>query len=170
MADYINHVVQVYKRESGTHVKTIGTAGTFGNKDGQFDSPRGVCCTADGLLYVADWGNHCVQVFRQDTHAYVRQFGSKGTGDGQFQYPFGVCLGSDGLVYVTDGNNHRVQVFRHDNGLFVAKLGGGAGQGAGVGQLNSPRGVCCSQGGVLYVAEALTSRIHAFPVIQRPRE
>ena len=54
-----------------------------------------------------------------------------------------MCLGSYGLVYVTDSSDHRVQVFRHDNGLFVAVLGGEvAGEGAGVGQLNEPRGIC----------------------------
>ena len=171
VVDFNHHVVQVYERETGTHVTTIGTSGTFGNGYGQFTNPAGVCCTADGLLYVADCDNHRVQVFRQDTHAYVRQFGSKGTGDGKFQYPAGVCLGSDGLVYVTDNGNHRVQVFRHDKGMFVAVLGGVvAGQGARVGQLNNPQGVCCSQDGVLYVAEFENNRIHAFPVVQEQQQ
>ena len=112
-----------------------------------------------------------MQVFRQDTLAYVRQFGSQGTEDGQFQCPAGVCLGSDGMVYVTDSSNHRVQVFRHDNGLFVAVLCGEvAGQGAGVGQLNEPRGICCSKDGVLYVADRDHHILHDVSVVQMQQQ
>ena len=129
-----------------------------------------MCCTADGLLYVADCYNHRVQVFRQDTHAYVRQFGSKGTKDGRFQNPIGVCLGSDGLVYVTDSNNHRIQVLQPDTGLFVAVIGEGAGLGAGVGHFNQPQGICCSEDGVLYVAEYGNDRVQAFSVVQQQQQ
>ena len=171
VANFYSHVVEVFERENGTHVNTIGLSGTHGSGNGLFYGPAGVCCTADGLLYVADYFNCRVQVFRQNTHAYVRQFGSHGTGDGQFRYPTGVCLGSDGLVYVTDQYNNRVQVFRHDNGMFVAVLGGGAaGHGARVRKLSKPKGICCSEDGVLYVADYGYDRIHAFPVVQQQQQ
>ena len=160
-------MAQLYERENGTHVITIGSSGTSGNnlQERTISLSAGVSCTADRSLHVADNNKHRVQVFRQDTHAFVGQFGSEVTGDGQFQYPIGVCLGSDGLVYVTDSFNHKVQVFRHDSGLFVAVLGGEV-AGAGVGQLNEPRGICCSKDGVLYVADTYNHRLHTSPLVQ----
>ena len=76
-------------------------------------------------------------------------------------------MGSDGMVYVTDENNHRVQVFRHDNGAFVRTFGT---SGAGVGQLDEPHGVCCSQDGVLYVTEWGNHRIQAFSLLQQQQQ
>jgi DNA-binding beta-propeller fold protein YncE len=79
-------------------------------------------------------------------------------------------MGSDGMVYVTDGFNHRVQVFRHDNGAFVRTFGT-EGDGVGqLGQLHLPQGVCCSQGGVLYVADYWNNRIQAFSLLQQQQQ
>ena len=34
-----------------------------GNKEGEFDSPFGICVDCDGFVYVCDYGNNRVQVF-----------------------------------------------------------------------------------------------------------
>lgn len=41
----------------------VGTVGSFGTGDGQFSEPRGVGIDASDNIYVADWGNHRIQVF-----------------------------------------------------------------------------------------------------------
>ena len=38
--------------------------GSEGSEDGQFDKPAGVALDGDGNVYVADWNNHRIQVFK----------------------------------------------------------------------------------------------------------
>ena len=63
-----------------------------------------------GRVYVADWGNHRIQVFDEDG-VFLWSWGCYGSDDAQFIHPKG--LASDGLgnVYVVDCDNHRIQKF-----------------------------------------------------------
>ena len=76
---------------------------------GIFDDPVGACMGSDGLIYVADAGNHRIQVFRHDDGSYVGKWGSKGKEVGQFKLPYGVCCSENGVLYVAD--LHRIQAF-----------------------------------------------------------
>ena len=63
-----------------------------------------------GYVYVADVGNHRIDVFRLDG-TFVTQWGGQGAAPGQFFRPTCVTLGQDGSIYVADKDNHRVQKF-----------------------------------------------------------
>ena len=82
--------------------------GSQGKGQGQFTNPYGIAVGPDGSVYVADYNNHRVQVFRSDG-SFVRVMGSQGTDPGQFSGPTGVCVGANGMVFVTDIGNQRVQ-------------------------------------------------------------
>jgi streptogramin lyase len=45
----------------------IWRIGGFGNGDGQFNAPGGVAVDSSGKIYVADLGNHRIQVFEADS-------------------------------------------------------------------------------------------------------
>ena len=85
--------------------------GTYGEEDGQFDSPWGLAIGGDGNVYVADWLNHRIQVFDLQGR-FLRKWGTVGEEDGQFSFPVGLAIGGDGNVYVADTENHRIQVFK----------------------------------------------------------
>ena len=59
--DYGNQRVQVFD-SAGAYRATIGVTGVAGSDNGHFRSPRRIAIYAN-RLYVADAGNHCVQVF-----------------------------------------------------------------------------------------------------------
>ena len=84
--------------------------GKQGTGNGEFKYPSFLSVGPDGSVYIADYSNHRVQVFRSDG-TFVRVWGSQGNGNGQFSNPYGIACGPDGSVYVADCNNHRVQVF-----------------------------------------------------------
>lgn len=66
------------------------------------------------MLYVCDYSNHRISVFRASDGTYVRCFG----GQPHLQTPVGIAFGLDGEIYVTQYEVHRVAVFHANEGTF----------------------------------------------------
>jgi DNA-binding beta-propeller fold protein YncE len=118
----------------------LGSFGSMGDEEGEFDSPEGVAIGRDGLIIVADYQNHRIQQFDAAGN-FVRMWGKgvNGGGDaetctagcsvglegdraGEFSNPAGVAVGPDGSIYVADSGNLRIQQFTAD-GQFVRAWG-----------------------------------------------
>ena len=94
--------------------------GCHGDKNGQFNHPKGLAFNSNKLLYVVDGYNHRVQVFPQDdTFAFL--FGSKGKNHGQFQRPVRIAIDPNDNVLVTDLYANCIQLFTH-NGQFIQTI------------------------------------------------
>jgi hypothetical protein len=105
VADAYSHRVQKFAGD-GTFITKWGT---FGNGNGEFNSPIGIAASA-GAVYVIESGNHRLQKFDHDG-GFVTQLGSYGSALGHFRYPWGAAVDDSENVYVTDGQNYRVQKF-----------------------------------------------------------
>jgi tripartite motif-containing protein 71 len=133
---------------------------------GRFDLPYDVDVDALGNLYVADTQNHRIQVFTPEGR-FVRMWGRNGgsgepgVAPGEFDQPRGLTLDSFGNVWVADHENARVQKFSPDGRLqlVLGKNGGDGSFGDGVGEFNSPRGLCNDFEGNVYVADDANHRI-----------
>ncbi|GFO53469.1 hypothetical protein GMSM_04760 [Geomonas sp. Red276] len=101
---------------SGQEVARLGAA------TGQFKMANGVAVDADGLIYVVDSLNDCVQVFSSQGTPITQpnaspgkpanSFGSSGNGNGQFATPTGISYEkSSKQLAVADTLNGRVQFF-----------------------------------------------------------
>ena len=95
--------------QQGTVIRTIGTRGSSGRGDGQFNCPCGVAVQGD-VLYVADQSNNRVQKLTTSGE-FLSKFGTKGSGDGQLYSPRGICVDAGGRIFVSESNNRRVSVF-----------------------------------------------------------
>ncbi len=96
-----------------------GLAGDGGQaRDAELNHPTDLAIAADGTLYIADRGNHCVR--RVDAHGIISTFAGKcgepgSSGDGGpatgalLDEPFGVALAPDGALYIADTLNQRVR-------------------------------------------------------------
>ncbi len=131
--------------------------GGRGAGQGEFEDPKGLALGPDRSIYVADTGNHRIQVFDKDGN-FLCGWGEEGEGEGEFRFPEGVAVGGDGSVYVADTGNHRIQVF-DAQGAFLAKWGG---QGDALGEFYFPKGVSVGLSGQLYVADTGNHRIQRF--------
>uniref|UniRef100_A0A7S0QYN1 SMP-30/Gluconolactonase/LRE-like region domain-containing protein n=1 Tax=Cryptomonas curvata TaxID=233186 RepID=A0A7S0QYN1_9CRYP len=152
-------------------LRTGSIIGERGSGPGQLRTPAALAIDTEGRVFVADRGNHRIQVFRADGLA-AGSFGSEGSGPGQFRGPCGVALDRAGRLLVVDGGNRRVQVFSPD-GIFLSSFGT---PGCGEGQFKEPRGIAveaaCTppssssstemSSGLIFVADWGNSRIQAF--------
>ena len=116
VSDCGSHQVKKYSLP-GEYLSIIGC---HGDKNGQFNRPRGLAFNNNKLLYVVDGLNHRVQVFQEDdTFAFA--FGSKGNNPGQFQYPVRIAIDPNNNVLVTDHDANCIHVFT-DNGQFIQTI------------------------------------------------
>jgi uncharacterized protein (TIGR03663 family) len=154
-----------------------------GTAQGQLSFPRNAAVAADGTLYVADSGNHRIQVFAPDG-TFLREWGSScelyadgqpgcvdpdgdgplELGDGQLREPWGLVVAVDGTVYVADTWNHRVVAF-DSQGAFLNKWGTFVTTGdAGASSVGfwGPRAIAIDGAGNLYVTDTGNKRIEVF--------
>ncbi len=151
------HAVLQYRMD-GTLVRQIGSKGQAA---GQFVQPWGLAVSKAGELFVADTGNHRVQVFRVSDGVYLRQIGgAKGSGNGQFNLPVDVALGPDETeLLVVDVCNHRIQVCRTRDGQYLRGWGS---CGSVDGRFNLPQSVVVTGSGEVVVADAYNHRVCVF--------
>jgi DNA-binding beta-propeller fold protein YncE len=93
--------------------------GSLGGRDGQFRQPSGIGL-AYGNIYVADTGNHRIQMF-SSTGTFLDKWGSLGREDGKFSSPHDVLFGGLGYIFVADTGNKRIQIL-DSRGNFLNKL------------------------------------------------
>ena len=98
----------------------LSVIGCHGDKNGQFNDPRGLAFNNNKLLYVVDGYNHRVQVFQQDDK-FAFSFGNKGNNPGQFQCPVRIAIDPNNNVLVTDHDANCIHLFTH-NGQFIQTI------------------------------------------------
>ncbi|RAK70036.1 NHL repeat-containing protein [Hymenobacter edaphi] len=111
VADFAGYRIRKITPE-GT-VSTLAGTGQRGSNDGagstaQFAGPTGITLDAQGNLYVADIGNHCIRKVTPagdvSTLAGTRVSGATDgpVGTAQFDLPAGMTSAGDGTLYVTE--------------------------------------------------------------------
>ena len=130
--------------------------GSEGSRSGQFSSPCGVAFDSTGKVYVADSGNHRIQVFTEEGK-FLRKFGRKGSGGGGGDF-YGICIDSKDVVYVTENGNDRISVFTCE-GKFRTSFGS---WGRRLGKFNSPCGIALDKDDNLHVSDTYNDRLQIF--------
>lgn len=116
-----NSICSIDVTNPATTFKKLSGSTGGGHRDGklevaQFRGPEQIFCDADGNMYIADSGNHCIR--RINSEGFVETvLGMPGTAgwrdggkeDALFNSPSGIGIASDGSVYVADFGNNRVR-------------------------------------------------------------
>lgn len=116
-----NSICSIDVTNPSTTFKKLTGSTAGGHRDGklevaQFRNPEQIFCDADGNMYIADSGNHCIR--RVNSEGLVETvLGMPGTAgwrdggkaDALFNQPTGIGISSDGSVYVADFGNNRIR-------------------------------------------------------------
>jgi hypothetical protein len=102
-------------------LKKLNTSESAGHRDGpiaqaMFNTPWQICFDAQGNLFVADKGNHCIRMIstKNMVSTLVGRPTTPGMVDGGretsfFDGPSGIGVGGDGSIYISDHNNARIR-------------------------------------------------------------
>jgi predicted membrane-bound mannosyltransferase len=139
----------------------INESGIAAAAEGALSAPRNLAVAENGRIFVADSGNHRIQVFDADG-TFLTSWGENGGAPGQFNEPWGIAVDGE-FVYVADTWNHRIQKFTHDGqlaGVFGAS--GAPGDNAetnGLGLFFGPRDITLYGDNQLLVTDTGNHRI-----------
>jgi len=108
VSDEVHDVVRAIDPSTGEEQATIGSSGSL---YGQLSGPQGLAVDTSGNIYVADPGNHRVQVF-STSGELVNVVGGFGYSGGFLRNPRGVAISpATGNLWVADTRNQRIVEF-----------------------------------------------------------
>lgn len=142
----------VYVVENGyNRIKTFSISrkqyqtafGSGGSGDGQFSNPRGICVDSEGKVFIADYSNHRVQVFKDGIHQYSIS-GDHAVEESKLQYPWGVAFDPDGNLHIAAYGSHSIKVYT-PQGAYITTYGSGT--------VSRPAGMAINGEGVIAISE-----------------
>jgi sugar lactone lactonase YvrE len=169
VADTGNHTI----RRIGPDrlVSTVaGKAGEPGSSDGKggearFNEPRGVAVDLQGVIYVADTGNHVIRKISKagEVTTFAGTAGQFGSADGQgsearFYGPAALAVDEARTVWIADSSNDTIRKITVDG--VVTTVAGRArevGSKNGVGaeaRFSYPCGVAVDRAGVIFISDS----------------
>ena len=92
----------------------FGTPGTIGNSSSTFNRPMGLAMDPMGNIHVADYGNHCIQLFvngESEGRTILGTTGVPGSTPTLFHNPISLKLDNQLNLFVSDHANGRIQKF-----------------------------------------------------------
>ena len=130
-------------------IASVGKRGRRGREDDELDTPDGIAVSRDGLIYVADKGNHRVQIFNSDLSYRGTCVNPNSSGCAEMD-PERVAVNSEGAVYVTDRRHNCIYVF-DASGKFLFEFGQ-RGHSRDRGRISSPVAIAIDQQDYVYIS------------------
>ena len=143
-----------------TTIIVAGSATTYGLGSNLLLQPRGIFVNINLDLYVADCGNHRIQLFRSGEQNGTTIAGQGAHGTITLNSPTGIVLDANENVFIVEHGNHRVVRSTADG--FRCILGCTGIPGSGSNQLNYPHALSFDSDGNLFVADTSNNRIQQF--------
>ena len=145
---------------SDVFVNVAGT-GASGNTAYALYSPYGIFVDINLDLYVADYGNNRIQLFRSgELHGTTVAGNASSTVTFPLKNPTGIVLDADGYLFIVDRGYHRI-IGSGPNGYRCIVACSGS-SGATSNKLNNPYTFSFNSYGDIYVTDSSNNRIQKF--------
>ena len=145
---------------SSNTLSIVAGVGCSGSVSSMLNSPAGIFVTIHFDLYVADYNNDRVQLFRSGESSATTVVGIGAPGTFVIFRPTGIVLDGDGYLFVVDQMNHRV-IGSGPNG-YRCVVGCSESGGTDFNQLNEPNTMSFDSAGNIFVADLGNTRIQKF--------
>ena len=106
--DYQHQVLRKSLSDPASAPAIIAGTGCQGSTSNMLSYPNGMFVTEKLDLYVADWGNDRIQLFRSGELNGTAVAGSGSTGTISLWGPTDVALDADGYLFILENRNHRI--------------------------------------------------------------
>ena len=187
IADTMNHAIRRITPE-GVVSTIAGGSQQSGYRDGRaaqalFNEPAGIAVGENGVIYVADTGNHVIRKIENGNVTTVagiytapeagEDYDEGGfvdglAGDAMFSFPHGLyhVFGGDvgdNILFIADTGNHTIRALTADGRVITVAGSGEPGDADGppaAAMMNKPTGIVYT-GGILYIADSLNNKIKA---------
>lgn len=157
-----NH--KVVKRWLNDDTNTSATAARTGTKGvalNMLDTHHGIFVDTNFDLYVADYYNHRIQLFRSGESNGITVAGQRSTAITTIlKRPTGIVLDADKYLFVVDSDNNRI--IGSDLNGFRCLVGCSGSSGSASNQLNNPFTLCFDSYGNIFVTDSFNHRIQKF--------
>jgi tripartite motif-containing protein 71 len=140
--------------------RTVAGTGCAGSASTMLNSPRGIFVDSNFNLYVADFGNNRIQLFRFGQLSGTTVAGNGASGIIFLSGPADVVLDADGYLFIVDRNNNRI-IGSGPNG-FQCIVGCSGSSGSASNQLDQPRNMAFDSHGNIIVTDYNNMRIQKF--------
>ena len=141
-------------------VVTVAGNGSVSATSSTLSSPRGIFVDLTFSLYVADYGNHRIQMFKSGQLSATTVVGTAAMGTFSLSYPTSVILDRDGYLFIVDSGNNRV-IGSSANG-FRCLIGCSGSAGSSLDRLSSPQSLAFDGFGNIYITDRVNARIQKF--------
>jgi DNA-binding beta-propeller fold protein YncE len=154
LVDGVNNLIRVVDSE-GRWKFSFGQGGTG---KGQFHHPLGIDISKDGKVFIADTGNHRVQVFDLKGN-FLSMFTVKSGEKERPSDPVDVLASPiKNYLYISDNDNHKVKVYSQD-GVFQFEWGK---LGEGPGEFRYPAMFALNEYNEVFIVDVLNTRAQKF--------
>lgn len=154
IVDGVNNIIRVVD-SSGRWKFAFGERGTG---KGQFHHPLGIDISKNGKVFIADTGNHRVQVFDLKGN-FLSMFTVKSGQKERPSDPVDVLSSPiKNYLYISDNDNHKIKVYSQD-GAFQFEWGK---LGEGPGEFRYPAMLTLNEYNEVFIVDVLNTRAQKF--------
>ena len=169
LSDSDNHQVIRFAPNSSVFLIIAGT-GSAGSGSKQLNTPYGIYVDDNRTLYIADFYNNRIQMWKYNATSGLTVAGvngSSGSSLNRLNGPGAVVVDTNGYMYIVDSLNNRIVRWASNStiGVCIAACTNTAGTNAN--QLNNPAAVVFDNNGSLYVADQSSHRVQKFQILNK---
>ena len=157
---YSHAIIKRSLNSSDNQLTTVAGTGCPGYLPNRLYHPHGIFVTVGLDLYVADFHNHRIQLFRPGQLNGTTAAGRDAPETIALRYPTAVTLDADEHIYIVDSNNNRI--VRSGPAGFRCVIGCTGVGGSASNQLSSPNSMAFDNYGNIFVVDSLNNRVQKF--------